>query len=152
MTTFNKVLHNDYLGLIVRLTVGILFIYASYDKILAPAQFARIVYNFHLLPGELVNIAAIVMPWVEFMCGLALILGIYKKGGVVILNALMIVFMVAITVNIFRGVDLECGCFTVSSKAKSNALSLLLRDFGYLAMTLYLFFNRSQRFELLKSK
>jgi uncharacterized membrane protein YphA (DoxX/SURF4 family) len=152
MMTFKKFLHNDYLGLIVRLAVGIMFIYASYDKILAPAQFARIVYNYHLLPGELINLAAIVMPWVEFMCGLTLILGIYKQGSIVILNAMMLIFMVAITVNIFRGVDLECGCFTVSSKAKSNALFLLLEDFGFLALTLYLFFNRSQRFDLLKTK
>ena len=31
---------------------------------------------------------------------------------------------------LFRGVDLECGCFTVSARAKSNALELLLRDIG----------------------
>ncbi len=151
MPGFNKILHNDYLSLLVRLVVGIMFIYASYDKILDPAQFARVIYNFHILPGELVNLSAIIMPWVEFVCGVTLIFGIYKKGSVLILNTLLVIFMVAIIVNIIRGVDLECGCFTVSSKAKSNAYSLLFRDIGYFILTFYLFLNRSQKFELAKT-
>ena len=55
LNSVNKFLQNDYLGLIVRLTIGVIFIYASIDKIGAPAQFARIVYNYHFLPGSLIN-------------------------------------------------------------------------------------------------
>jgi uncharacterized membrane protein YphA (DoxX/SURF4 family) len=149
---FNRFLHNDYLGLLVRLAVGIIFIYASLDKIAQPGQFARIVYNYHILPGELINLMAIIMPWIELICGALLILGIYKEGSVLILNVLVLVFIVAVGINLFRGVDLECGCFTVSSKARGAVLSLLLRDIGLLILTMYLFFNRSRRFCLVKGR
>ncbi len=152
MSGFNKFLHNDYLELVVRIAIGVVFIYASVGKIAAPAQFARIVYNYHLLPGDLINLMAIIMPWVELICGISVILGIYKEGGILIIGLLLCVFAVSIGINLFRGVDLECGCFTVSSRAKSNTLELLLRDVGYMIMVAYLMINRSQRFDIVKTK
>ncbi len=152
MSGFNKFLHNDYLGLVARIVIGAVFIYASLDKISSPAEFARIVYNYHLLPGQLINLLAITMPWVELICGISVFLGIYKEGGILIIGFMLAVFAVSIGINLFRGVDLECGCFTVSSRAKSNSLGLLLRDFGYLVLVFYLMINRSQRFDLVKTK
>jgi len=152
MTLNNKFLQNDHLGLIVRLAVGIIFIYASIDKIGDPAQFARIVYNYHLLPGELINIFALVLPWVEIVCGVFLIIGVYKEGSSLILNLMVLAFIIAIGINLIRGINLECGCFSVSSKAKESALWLLIRDVGLLILTAYAFLNRSNRFCLGGSK
>jgi len=146
----NKFIHNDYLSLVVRVTIGIIFIYASIDKIMYPGDFARIVYNYHLLPGSLINLMALILPWIEMICGIFLIFGIYKDGSILLINILVVIFIIAIGINLIRGVSLECGCFTVSSRAKSSALSLLLRDLGLLVLTLYAFFNRSQRFLLHK--
>ena len=152
MTDYRKIRDNEYLQLIIRLAVGLIFIYAAIDKIINPAQFARLVYNYHLLPGGLVNLMAIILPWIEMICGISLILGIYKKGSILIINVMIIMFVVAIGINMIRGVDLKCGCFTVSANAKSNALNLLVRDVGLLILTIYLFINRSVRFDLIKSK
>ena len=152
LSNVNRFLQNDYLGLIVRLAVGIIFIYASIDKIGAPSQFARIVYNYHFLPGSLINIFALILPWIEIVCGILLIVGIYKEGSILILNLMIIAFIIAIGVNLFRGISLECGCFSVSSKAKGSALNLLFRDIGLLILGIYAYFNRSQRFTLVKAK
>ena len=152
MISNNKFFQNDHLGLIVRLAVGIIFIYASLDKISDPAQFARIIYNYHLLPGALINILALVLPWTEIICGILLIIGVYKEGSIILVNLMVLVFIVAIGINLFRGINLECGCFSVSSKAKESAISLLIRDFGLLALTIYAFLNRSGRFQLIKSR
>ncbi len=152
MINSNKFFQNDHLGLIVRLAVGIIFIYASLDKISDPAQFARIMYNYHLLPGALINIFALALPWTEIICGILLILGVYKEGSIILINLMVLVFIVAIGINLFRGINLECGCFSVSSKAKESAISLLIRDFGLLALTIYAFLNRSSRFQLMKSR
>jgi len=152
LNSVNKFLQNDYLGLIVRLTIGVIFIYASIDKIGAPAQFARIVYNYHFLPGSLINFFALVMPWIEIICGILLIAGIYKEGSILILDLMIIAFIIAIGVNLFRGINLECGCFSVSSKAKDSALDLLLRDIGLLVLGIYAYLNRSQRFSLMKTR
>ncbi|MFH2035791.1 MAG: MauE/DoxX family redox-associated membrane protein, partial [Candidatus Zixiibacteriota bacterium] len=134
------------------LVVGLIFIYAALDKIANPGQFARIVYNYHILPGSLINIMALTLPWVETISGIALILGLNKRGAIYIINLMVIVFIIAIGINFIRGVNLECGCFTVSSKAKGQTLSLLIRDFGLLILSGYLFFSRAVRFDLIKSK
>ncbi len=148
MSGLNKFLQNDYLSLITRLVVGGIFIYASLDKIAHPAEFARIVYNYHLTSDDLVNLVAIILPWLELICGLSVILGYYKEGGILIISFLTIVFIIAIGINVIRGVDLECGCFTVSSRSRGNSLSLLYRDVLLLAVCIYVWLNRSQRFFL----
>ena len=152
MSGFGKFLHNDYLGFLVRLAVGLIFVYASIDKIAQPAQFARIVYNYQLLPGELINLMALVLPWIELTCGILLIFGIYKEGSIAVLNILVIVFAAAIGINVIRGVDLECGCFTVSSKTRTDTLGLLAKDLGLFVLTAYLFFNRAAKYVLMKGK
>ena len=150
MSGLNKIMQNDYLSLLARMFIGGIFIYASIDKISNPSDFARIVYNYHLAPGDLVNLVAIILPWLELICGISVVLGLYKEGGIAIISFLTIVFTVAIGINVIRGVDLECGCFTVSSKARENALSLLFRDIGLLALCIYAWLNRSKRFFLFK--
>jgi len=152
MKSGSRFVHNDYLALVLRIFLGVIFVYAPLDKIMEPSQFARIIYNYHLLPSELINLMAILLPWVELVCGVVLILGVQKKGSLLLLNFMLTVFMVAIGINLIRNVDLECGCFSVSSKSKSHALGLLLRDVGMLAIGIYLMINRSTRFDLFKSR
>jgi uncharacterized membrane protein YphA (DoxX/SURF4 family) len=121
-------LRNPWLGLFTRLLVGGVFVYASVDKILHPEQFARIIFNYHLVPAPWINLAALVLPCVECLAGLFLIFGIWPKSAGLILTSLTLVFIVALAVNWVRGVSLECGCFTVSSKAKGAIGSLIVRD------------------------
>ena len=59
--------------IVSRLILGGIFIYAAMDKIAHPDQFAEIVYNYKLLPGALVNLMAIVLPWVEILAGVFLV-------------------------------------------------------------------------------
>ena len=49
----------------IRLVLGFLFLYASLDKILLPSKFAEVIYNYRILPVELLNICAIIVPWLE---------------------------------------------------------------------------------------
>jgi uncharacterized membrane protein YphA (DoxX/SURF4 family) len=127
---------HPWAGVISRLVVGGVFIYASLDKILHPDQFARIIFNYHLVPASLINLAAIMLPWVELGAGLFLIMGVWTRASGLILTALVVVFIAALSINWFRGVSLECGCFTVSSTAKGAIGSLILRDVLLLALAL----------------
>lgn len=140
-----KFLSNDYLTLLCRLVFGGIFMYAALDKITHPEQFARIVFNYHLLPGPIINIVALVLPVSEFLAGIMLISGTLYPGARNYLIILLLAFMIAIGVNVIRGVDLECGCFTVSSKAKSAALQILVRDVFYLIPGLILLVSGSRR-------
>jgi len=131
-----KTLGNPILGLICRLVLGGVFIYASIDKILHPDQFARIVFNYHLVPANLINIFAVVLPWVEMGAGIFLILGIWPRASGTILTTLTVIFVIALAINWFRGVSIECGCFTVSGKAKSTIADLVIRDVALLLVAI----------------
>lgn len=127
-----KKIFGDILTIACRLILGGMFVYASLDKVVHPDQFARAVYNYHLLPGSLVNVFALVLPVTEFIAGVFLIIGFFYEGSRNYLVFLLVVFIFAIGVNAVRGVDIECGCFTVSTRAKTTALQLILRDLIYL--------------------
>lgn len=143
-----KLLSNDYLTMFFRVFIGGLFIYSSLDKIAHPEQFARIVFNYHLVPSMLINLFALAFPLAEFLGGVFLIVGFCYTGTRNYFGLLMIVFIFAIGINILRGVDLECGCFTVSSKAKKAGISLILRDLALFIPGILLFFSSSRRWRL----
>jgi len=142
---------NRYLSifaLIFRIALGITFIYASFDKISHPAEFAKIIHNYRILPGYLINIFAIALPWIELISGLFLVVGFLRGGALSIIISLLIVFMIAIGINIIRGVNLSCGCFTVSEMAKSNSWSTFIRDTWLFAMALFIYFFDSSALAL----
>ncbi|MBR38916.1 MAG: hypothetical protein CL888_01690, partial [Dehalococcoidia bacterium] len=49
--------------IISRLILGAVFIYASIDKIQNPADFAKAINNYHVLPFGLENLMALALPW-----------------------------------------------------------------------------------------
>lgn len=143
-----KLLSNDYLTMLCRLFIGGLFIYSALDKIAHPEQFARIVYNYHLVPAILINLFALAFPMTELIGGVCLIVGFFYTGSRNYFGLLMIIFVFAIGINVLRGVDLECGCFTVSSRAKSTGIGLIVRDLALFIPGIFLFFSRSRRWML----
>ena len=62
---------------IFRVILGIIFIYASYDKILDPSGFSRNIHNFHVTPIAVENLAALIIPWIELIIGVFLIFGLF---------------------------------------------------------------------------
>ncbi len=116
-----------------RIMLGIVFIWASWDKLMAPADFARIIDNYQILPAPLIYPAALVLPWVEIVCGILLVMGWYVKGTVFIVNFLLILFVAAYLSTLVRGIDTACGCFTVSLQAAKRSYLLFFRDFLFLS-------------------
>ncbi|MCD6162087.1 MAG: DoxX family membrane protein [candidate division Zixibacteria bacterium] len=119
---------SDWLLLIIRLIIGGFFIYASIDKILNPNEFAKIIHNYRLLPPDFINLLAIILPWIEITAGVCLIIGFKYKGANFIILIMLFVFIFALAVNMFRGVNISCGCFSTSSTAKSNLLMRIIED------------------------
>lgn len=118
-----------------RLVIGVLFIYASFDKIAHVPDFARAVHNYRMLPFYAENLMAMTLPWIELFAGLFLILGYKVRGSALVLSALLVVFVVAIAAALARGLDISCGCFDTKEGAKVG-LELLVRDLIWLVMTL----------------
>jgi hypothetical protein len=131
------------LFLLSRLFLGGIFVYASYDKIIHPVSFAEIVYNYQILPDVLVNLASLILPWIELLLGLSLILGVWLPGAVLICNVLLLIFFTTLLFNMARGLDIDCGCFTTSIAPSSGGHMLwyLFRDGLFLFVGLFLFFS-----------
>ncbi|MFW5487579.1 MAG: MauE/DoxX family redox-associated membrane protein [Desulfovibrio sp.] len=120
---------------LARMLFGGIFIAACISKIMHPDLFARIIYNYQILPDILVNITAITLPWLELVCGLALILGRMRLGAALILNLLLVVFIIVLSWNLARGLNVACGCFTTTA-AEGNMTWDLLRDIPILILGL----------------
>ncbi|MFZ5569653.1 MAG: cation diffusion facilitator family transporter [Thermodesulfobacteriota bacterium] len=139
---------------LLRLGLGAVFLYASFDKILNPQAFAKAVYNYQILPDVLVNLAAIALPWLEFLLGLCLITGFWLPGATVTTTGLLTVFIGALAFNQIRGLDVYCGCFSTEAKAGAAGLWPVLRDVGFLVvsayMTLVVFSSRRRMGEKIK--
>lgn len=132
------------IALAARLYLGWVFLYACWHKIQHPADFALDIATYQILPLSLVNIMAIVLPWLELIAGGLLILGFRARAAALCVSGMMVMFTVAISIAVARGQDMSCGCFA-SQGVVEDPISYLtvLRDLGWTALALYvLVFDR----------
>lgn len=146
-----NIFQNGWLELAARWIIGLTFLYASYHKILFPAEFAKIIYGYDLFPNALINLIAIILPFVELVTALALILGVYPRSAVLIVNALLVAFIVLLSVNLIRGHEFNCGCFELQNSGnRVSSSTTIMPDIFYLALGLQVFFfNRYRRWCLI---
>lgn len=126
------------IAIIIRLILGFLFIYASLDKIIYPSKFAEVIYNYRLLPVELVNICAILVPWIEVFIGVMLLIGIWVDASAFMLSGITFVFTFLIISAIFRGLNIECGCFSLDAEGSLVSWKRVIEDIFILIGGLYL--------------
>ncbi len=143
-----RIIDNDLLTLLVRLAVGITYIYASFYKVIEPGAFAKSIWFYHMVPGNLINLIALILPWLELVVGLALIVGLFYRGAVLWINLITVLFVIALSTAIARGLNIDCGCFKVGKEATGAAWDALIFDIGLLALTLQLWFSRSRKWML----
>jgi len=90
-----------------------------------------------------VNPTAVILPWIEAVCGICLITGVLAHGSLLIFNGLMAVFTLALIWNVWRGIDTECGCFSVAVQAdKGRYLEYILRDLAILGAGMWVLWYR----------
>jgi rhodanese-related sulfurtransferase/uncharacterized membrane protein YphA (DoxX/SURF4 family) len=122
--------------------VGGFFIWAAWSKIENPFLFAKAIWNYDIVPGQIINISALWLPMLELLAGVCLIFGFLRKGSSTIISGLLIVFIVAVSYNVLRGHEFDCGCTATGTMLTDLYLEgwdskylLLLRDVGLLAMS-----------------
>ena len=130
------------------LLVGGIFIYAGVIKVMDPLRFAIDIDNYKMLPWAIGVRLAFYLPWLEMLCGLALILRFFYRGGLFILSALTVIFIAASIIAKVRGLDITCGCFGHASNNWSFTTHLAL-DFAILIALIALWIaSRAQQREL----
>jgi putative oxidoreductase len=135
-----RYLTHPWLTIRVQLALGAIFVIAAIPKIADPPSFAHMIYNYRLVPASLINLSALVMPWVELLAGLALILGVWKAAARNVTGILLAIFIIAISINLIRDNAIDCGCFNVADRGKTHEQRIfdmkvdVARDLGMLLM------------------
>lgn len=133
----------SYIRIVIRLILGFLFLYASLDKIICPAKFAEVIYNYRLLPVELLNICAVIVPWIEAFIGISLLMGIRVEISAFLLSGMTLFFIIMIISAIIRGLNIECGCFSLDSEGSLVSWKRVIEDVFILAGGVYLLFSHT---------
>jgi uncharacterized membrane protein YphA (DoxX/SURF4 family) len=120
-----KFIPNKYLLLSFRIILALVFIYAGIEKISNPEDFAQAIANYKLLPISFVNLFALVLPWLELISGILLLFGVAVKENSFIITFLLAIFIIAISVSLFRGLDISCGCFGTKLGTKVGLTKVL---------------------------
>jgi uncharacterized membrane protein YphA (DoxX/SURF4 family) len=103
-----------------RLVVAAVLIFAAVQKIWMPLEFARLIREYHLLPDQVLNLVAVVLPWLELICGMCFLSGLWLMGTAVLFSSLNIIFVIAIAYRAwlimsstgvgFLDLRFDCGC------------------------------------------
>jgi putative oxidoreductase len=112
---------NPYLMLVFRLILAGVFIYAALQKIGGPLMFADEIRMYGFLDrGVVLYIVAVVLPWIELLCGISLITGIFLRGSAFILVLFNAIFLAVVSFRSMRIMSTEgtpfmdiffdCGC------------------------------------------
>lgn len=117
---------------LVRIVLGLVFLYAGIIKIADPVAFAGSVAAYKIMPYAVNYLVAAVLPWVEALCGLLLVINYRVKAASLIIIIMNLVFIVALASTIVRGLDIDCGCFRQGGD-KTSAWAAILRDLFFLA-------------------
>ena len=128
-----NVLNNKYLLFVLRTFLAFVFIYAAILKIAEPGDFSQAIANYKLLPDISINVLGIILPWIEISAGILLLFGVAVKENSVIISGMLIVFIIAISISLVRGLNIDCGCFGTTN-GNQIGLIKLLQNIGLLVI------------------
>lgn len=137
-----KILDNPIFILTARLILGFLFVIVAIGKIYEPGAFANEISNYNILPQQLVNISALILPWLELIIGILLISGVRVKANSIIAAILLIAFIAAVASAMARGLDINCGCYS-NIKAEAVGWPKILENTGLLILSILILISKS---------
>lgn len=122
------------LKLLLLVIVSGTFVYSGLLKAIDPKTFLSSVLTYDLLSYNMAVGVALFLPYLEVVCGLALLASGLRAGAASVIALLLFMFLGFIVQAYFRGLSVDCGCFG-PSEASSGAdyAWLLIRDFVLLA-------------------
>ena len=137
----SRLLTHPSVILLARWGLGLTFLYASLGKIGNPARFAQEVGNYDFLPESLVTIFALTLPWVEFLAGLCLLVGLRTRAAALLVAIMNVMFIIALAQAKARGLNVNCGCFSHGGEVEPVGWGIILRDVGLFALCLPIWFG-----------
>ncbi len=101
----------DLLGLLARVFLGVVLIWAGAAKVGHPLTSQRAVQAYELMPLGVANVVGLALPFLEVVLGVLLVLGLFTRPVAVVSTLLMVAFVIGISQAWARGLAIDCGCF-----------------------------------------
>lgn len=107
-------------ALVARVALGCWFAYSGGLKIFGTGldRFTADVANYQLLAPPFDAMLAYSLPWAELFCGVCLMLGLLRKGAILVLAGLVASFAIAIGWAWIHQLDISCGCHGSDEKIR----------------------------------
>ena len=108
----------EILALTARVLLGFWFVYSGGVKIFSSGldRFTYDIGNYKLVGPPFDAIAAYTVPWFEIVAGVCLLLGILRRGTILTVAGLVVVFSICIGWAWLHQLDISCGCHGVDGK------------------------------------
>jgi uncharacterized membrane protein YphA (DoxX/SURF4 family) len=101
----------DVVGLVVRLFLGAVLLYAGLVKVGHPLTAERAVQAYDIFPLGMGGLIGQALPFLEIVLGVLLLLGLFTRPVAAVAAVLMFAFIVGIAQAWARGLTIDCGCF-----------------------------------------
>ncbi|MGO1384801.1 MAG: DoxX family protein [Arachnia sp.] len=102
----------DWVGLVARLILGVVFLYAGVTKIIDIPLFQLSIRAYQLLPELwMADILGYILPVVEIITALLLIAGLLTRGAATVTLLMLTSFIIGIGWVWSQGISIDCGCF-----------------------------------------
>jgi putative oxidoreductase len=94
----------------LRLMLGALFILSGGEKLLDLKFFALVIAEYQILPSLFIPAVALLVSLCELLCGTMLLFDLFSRISSSVMLCMMAIFIAAITNNVMRGLEHDCGC------------------------------------------
>ncbi len=138
-------------GLLARLVVGGVWLWAGLLKISDPEASVTAVRGYQLLPAGVAEVVGRSLPTIEVALGAVLVLGLFHRAAGAVSALLQLAFVVGIASVWARGIAINCGCFGdggPNPDAFGQYPWEIARDTGLLAASLLLVLLRRTAWSL----
>ena len=136
--------YRRWIGIGAGIILGLIFIISGLGKLLHQADFLEVVLNDSFVPPALAHMVAYMLPWIEFILGALLIIGISAKLMASFSSVLIAAFIAHNGWLIAQGLaDEDCGCFGIFEKVflgKMSTMEALYFDIGLAGLVLIILF------------
>ena len=130
---------------VLRLGLGVMFLYSAWGKIQDPGAFQTVVDNYRMLPSAVTAIFAVTMSMAELLVGAMFIFSKWTREAAFATAVMLAMFIVALAQAQIRGLDISCGCFSEEEKNPHEVLFALVRDVLLAVPTAWLLLKGQRR-------
>ncbi|EAT59253.1 hypothetical protein CferDRAFT_1260 [Chlorobium ferrooxidans DSM 13031] len=126
-----------------------LFILSGGEKLLDLNYFELVIAEYQILPSLLIPAVALLVSLCELLCGIMLVINLFSRISSSVMLCMMAIFIAAMTYNVMRGLEHECGCFEFLSQwyglKEEIGIGPIVRDILFFILLLPIALQSSNR-------